>query len=75
MLHLGCCLIYQDTPYCSICYDNKYEYQLSFPKNIVSEKIDDEPDLQKIEAQKRRKKLHLLTKLDILDNKYFEENI
>ena len=75
MLHLGCCFIYQETPYCDFCYDNKYDYQLTFPKNIVSEKINEEPNLQQIEVQKRRKKLHLLTKLDILDNKYFEENI
>ena len=75
MLHLGCCFIYENNPYCSICYDNKYEYQITFPKNIVSEKIEDEPNEQQIAAQKRRKKMHLLTKLDILDNKYFEENI
>ena len=75
MLHLGCSLIFEETPYCSFCYDNKYEYQKTFPKNIVSEKIDDEPSQKQIEVQKRRKKLHLLTKLDILDNKYFEENI
>ena len=75
MLHLGCCFVYEDTPYCSICYDNKYEYQMTFPKNIVSEKIDDEPNEKQKEMQKRRKKLLLLTKLDILDNKYFEETI
>ena len=75
MLHLGCCFIYENTPYCSVCYDNKYDYQITFPKNIISEKVEDEPSKQQIEAQKRRKKMHLLTKLDILDNKYFEENI
>ena len=75
MLHLGCCFIYQDNPYCTFCYDNKYEYQLTFPKNTISEMINDEPNKQQIEAQKRRKKMHILTKLDILDNKYFEENI
>ena len=75
MLHLKCCFIYKDTPYCNFCYDNKYEYQLTFPKNIISEKIEDVPNVKKIEAQKRRKKMLLLTKLDILDNKYFEENI
>ena len=75
MLHLGCCFVYQETPYCSVCYDDKYEYQLTFPKNIVSEKIDDLPNQQQIDALKRRKKMHLLTKLDILDNNYFEEGI
>ena len=75
MLHLGCCFIYQETPYCSFCYDDKYEYQLTFPKNIDNENIEDAPNQQQIDALKRRKKMHLLTKLDILDNNYFEEGI
>ena len=75
ILHLKCCFIYQDKPYCSFCYDNKYEYQLTFPKNIINEKINDEPNLRQIEAEKRIKKMRLLAKLDILDNEYYEENI
>ena len=75
ILHLGCCFIYEDMPYCYICYDNKYEYQITFPKNIKSEIVDDEPNKEQIESQKNRKKMHLMAKLDILDNNYFEENI
>ena len=75
ILHLGCCFIYEDMPYCYICYDNKYEYQITFPKNIKSEIVDDEPNKEQIESQQNRKKMHLMAKLDILDNNYFEENI
>ena len=75
ILHFGCSFIYEEMPYCSICYDNKYEYQITFPKNIKSEKVNDEPNKEKLEAQKNRKKMHLMAKLDILDNNYFEENI
>ena len=75
ILHLGCCFIFEEMPYCSICYDTKYEYQITFPKNIKSETINDEPNKEQIENQKNRKKMHLMAKLDILDNNYFEENI
>ena len=75
ILHLGCCFIYEETPYCIICYENKYEYQITFPKNIKSEIVNDEPNKEQIEMQKNRKKMHLMAKLDILDNNYFEEKI
>ena len=69
ILHLGCCFIYEEVPYCIICYENKYEYQITFPKNIKSENVNDEPNKEQIEMQKSRKKMHLMAKLDILDNK------
>ena len=74
-MHLGCCFIYEERPYCSLCYDCIYEYQITFPKNIKSEKIEDEPNKEQLEAQKNRKKLHLFTKLDILDDEYYKESI
>ena len=74
-LHLGCCLIYEQNPFCCICYDNVYDYQLSFPKNIISEKINEEPSEKQIETQLRRKKMHMFTKLDFIENRYFEESI
>ena len=75
LMHLGCCFIYEERPYCSLCYDSIYEYQITFPKNIKSEKIEDEPNKEQLEAQKNRKKLHLFTKLDILDDEYYKESI
>ena len=75
ILHLGCSFIYEEKPYCNICYDNKYEYQITFPKNVKSEIVDDEPNKVQLEIQKNRKKMHLMAKLDILDQNYFEENI
>ena len=75
ILHLGCCFIYEEIPYCIICYENKYDYQITFPKNIKSEIVNDEPNKEQIEMQKNRKKMHLMAKLDILDNNYFEETI
>ena len=75
ILHLGCSFIYEEKPYCNICYDNKYEYQITFPKNVKSEIADDEPNNVQLEIQKNRKKMHLMAKLDILDQNYFEENI
>ena len=75
ILHFGCSFIYEEIPYCSICYDNKYEYQITFPKNIKSETVNDEPSKEQLEIQKNRKKMHIMAKLDILDNDYFEENI
>ena len=75
LLHLGCCLIYEQNPFCCICYDNVYDYQLSFPKNIISEKINEEPNEKQIETQLRRKKMHMFTKLDFIENRYFEESI
>ena len=75
ILHLGCSFIYEETPYCNICYNNKYEYQITFPKNIKSETVNDEPNKEQLDAQKNRKKMHIMAKLDILDNNYFEEKI
>ena len=75
ILHFGCSFIYEEIPYCSICYDNKYEYQITFPKNIKSETVNDEPSKEQLEIQKNRKKMLIMAKLDILDNDYFEENI
>ena len=75
ILHLGCCFIYENNPYCRLCYDNKYEYQITFPKNIKSETVNDEPTKEQLEAQTNRKKMHIMAKLDILDNNYFEEKI
>ena len=75
ILHLGCSFIYEEMPYCNICFNNKYEYQITFPKNIKSETVNDEPNKEQLEAQKNRKKMHIMAKLDILDNNYFEEKI
>ena len=75
ILHFGCSFIYEEIPYCSICYDNKYEYQITFPKNIKSETVNDEPSKEQLEIQKNRKKMLIMAKLDILDNDYFEESI